>query len=354
MEEFPSFEPQNKIPNLEKEIERIATQTHKHITYLKINDETDWYPFVDEICKSCDVICSPQYCVEDSKDILYKWTQTDNYIQIVINDVPKDQIEIDEKHISCSKISGDWLWPIHDINVEEIGSITQIEFNTEDSTKWPLLIKGGQADGLSCFYISMIATQGKKNEVSSYYLQKGAMANHHSCTMAYALLVFEGATQEESVHWFARGVLNHADLTCGFCLCTSLIEGRGVEQNPRLAEYMLNRLCVEGFPDAFTRLGILYLQGAIGVKKMPKKAQQLLTIAAYQFMDEQAREILEKTPWDQLITDEAKKEEEEKKKAEEEEKHKDDPGASDYIIAGGVLAGLVGAGVWAFNKFGRK
>ncbi|EAY10046.1 hypothetical protein TVAG_329330 [Trichomonas vaginalis G3] len=354
MEDFPTFEPQNKIQNLQKEIESIAAKTHSYITYRKIDEEKDWYPYVEDICRKMEYVCGPKFCLEDAKDITYKWTQTDNYFQIVMTDVPKESITIDEHHISSPKLSGDWLWPVKDITVDVVGSITQIEFNTTENVQWPLLIKGGNPDGLSCFYLALVANQSQKQDIALYYMQRGTMANNHNCAMAYALSLLEDASQEECVHWFARAVLNHADNTCGYLLSAALLDGRGIEPAPQLAEYILCRLCVEGFADAFTRLGILYLRGALGVKKAPKQAQQLLALAAYQYHDETAEKIYEATPWDQLISDQEKQAEEEKKKIEEEEKHKDDPGVSDYLIAGGVVAGLIGAGIWAFNKFSKK
>ena len=121
--------------------------------------------------------------------------------------------------------------------------MTQIEMELATNEHWPILIKGGMPDGLSAFYISTLASSIQYIDAVCYYLQKGAIYMNHSATTAYALSLLESEQTTAAAHFFARGALHFGDHICGFMLACLLIEGKAIEPNPPVAEYILCRLC---------------------------------------------------------------------------------------------------------------
>ena len=176
---------------------------------------------------------------------------------------------------------------------------------------------------------------------------------NHSATLAYGLTLLDD-DHTAAAHFMARGAMHFGDHTCAFVLASMLIDGDGIDQNPPLAEYILCRLCKEGFKDAYYRLGLLYLNGGLGVKKMPKRAKKIFEISAFGLGEQIAAEKLEQTDWDRLIQETEEKDKKEEKEKIELEKHKNDPTNTDFLVAASFIAGAALFCYAAYKRFFKR
>ena len=364
-EDLTLLEPQTQIENLTHCLERILMTTQSAWKVIKF-DEDNWYSKLEEHKQEFNsIVIDERVLTDDKNDIKYTWKQTDDYIQISLPNVDESAVQFEKERNFISVygtdpqyqfpvLAGVFYGKVESLQTTSLGGITQIELQLESSEHWPLLIKGGQPDGLSAFYIASLASTIQYFDAVLFYLQKGAIYMNHSATLTYALTLLEGGQKEAAAHFFARGALHFGDHTCGFMLSCLLIDGDAIEPNPPVAEYILCRLCKEGFNDAYMRLGNLYLKGNLGVKKMPKRAKKLLEIAAYGFNDADALEEYQSIDWDSIIKESEEKDKAEKEQQIEFEKHKDEPIGADFLVAAGVIAGVAALGFTIYKKFFKR
>lgn len=156
--EFPNFQPQNKILNMEGEFLNVLTKTHKSIEFSKYTMEK-WLKYFDAEIKG-KTIEVPLY-VPDRGDSTtrYTWTISDNIVNLTF-ECSEEDLVVDENGIKCPQISGLWWDQVSNLQHEFLGDICQVEFTVE--YKWPYLIKGAtnkeDLDMLSAYYLSYLRT----------------------------------------------------------------------------------------------------------------------------------------------------------------------------------------------------
>ena len=365
-DDYTLFEPQTKLENLSYCLERILMTTQSKWQPIKY-DENKWFETIENHKKDIadGLVINERYLTADNNEKKYTWKQTDDFIQIVLPNVNEEDVTINLESNSISAYGANKEYPfpvlsgvfwdkVKSFSTIQLGEITQIELTLESTDAWPILIKGMNPDGLSCFYIATLANCFNDKDAVLFYLQKGALYQNHSSTLAYALTLLDADNKPAAVNFFARGALTFGDHTCAFCLSSLLISGDGIGPNPPVAEYMLCRLCKEGFSDAYYRLALLYLKGDLGVEKMPKRAKKIMEIAAFGMNDEQALKTYQETDWDSIIQEKEDKDKKEEQEKNEYEKHKDDPTHADYLVAAGFIVGAAILGYGIYKRFFKR
>jgi len=328
----------------------MAGMTHKYID-LKPFDETEWSSFIEKNKKNVKIHCSEEYLVDGDKDASFKWIQDTITITISITlEIPENEIQCDENGIKSSKLNGEWWDKINNLEIVSVGELTQITFETE--YEWPTLIKGGKPDGYSAFYLAIIALELKNSPFCECWLKYASIQGNHSAQVSYVLNLFDQERYEEAIHWLSRCILMFSDDMCGYLLANLLLEGKGYTQNAPIAEFILCRLSLQGFPSALTLLGKVYLNGYPGVKKEPQRAKMLFQIASIKFEDEEARKILDTADFSESVQTDSEVQPKEEEVEKEEKKH--EPTIFDYAIAGGVIASIFVLGYFSYKRFYRR
>lgn len=343
--------PQTKFENLSAIYLKIAGQYHKYAT-IKPLDETEWLEFINKNLEAIDTPLELDNLNDNDQEQKVKWFQEDNFMSITIQ-AQRDDITCTEERITSPVINGLWWGPIKNLDIMEIGDIVQITFDT--TFKWPYLIKGGNPDGLSCYFIALIALQLKELELCNMWLKQASMLAQKSAMRSYAMVLVDAKQYNEAIHWLARGCALNQDVICEFTLASFLLEGIGIEQNAPLAEFIFCRLCLQGLPPAYTKLGRLYLNGAPGVAPMREKAHALLSIAGYQFGDDLAIKILETADFSDNKVEAKEESKEEKNNESEKETPKEESSTFlDWLIGGTVIAGASIGAYYLFNVVRRR
>jgi hypothetical protein len=329
------FEPQNKIPNLNSVIERLAVQTHSSVSLTPL-DETPWATFLaaheSEICYTYTF----DMLDEENQKQPFTWLQSGTLVVVTI-ELPLSDITVTDTTIRSSILSGSWWTSVSNIETSEIGSFTQLELTVD--SQWPYLIRGGRPDGLSCYFLAMIALGLKAPEMGEQWLRQGALLGNKLSLTSYAVHLFERHIWPQAFHFLCRAVLNFGDDMCGFLLAKLLIEN-DFHSDPPLAEYLLCRLCQNGFPRACYLLGALYLNGAPGVEPMPLKAKVLLQVASIRWEDQDAARLLSACDG-----------QEEAEPAGTTAPAQGGATAVDWAIACGIAAGVITLGYFAMRAF---
>ena len=367
LESIPDLTPQNKYENLMGTLNDIAEGLEANIKLEAFNEDS-WIEFVDKNLEKFDHSYGPDHLNENelhANDAT--WTQSDNQIMITLL-TQKDKIKVDETGIECDVIKGKWWGPVKDIEVTSIGEedneITQITFST--TFTWPVLIKYGNPDAISAYYIALVALELERRDFFMMYLSYSAKNGCASSIRAYSLMCLESGRMEEAVYWNIQAINKFGDLLCGHVLAGLLAKGKGVKKDARLAEYILCRLVNEGFADAWYSLGVMYYEGNDGVEKNEEKAKFLFLFSAYQLNDERAMEYVEKLGLSipqvtdneepQIITDPENINNENNTNNQENEnadETQEKTSVVDWAIAGSVVATVGAAGLYAANKILR-
>ena len=341
---IPDLTPQNRIQNLTAVLERLAGDTYKYAKIVKL-DETEWLPYIESHRGDVEQVYNSDALDAEDKTQPVTWLQDGDLVAITIQE-PVDSITVDHEKIKCSSLHGLWWGPVKDVSVTGVGDITQI--NLDVDCRWACLVRGGDPDAVSCYYLALVALELKEHRMCQMWLQHGAILGNHTCMKDYAMVLTDNRQWAEAIHWLVRCVMLFQDHRCGYSLASVLLNHENnFLQDPRLAEFMLCRLCLEGFPEAYFRLGQLYLNGAEGVEPEREKARFLLSVAAVKFQDEAAMRILQDADFSQEGSGAAKEEEEEKEE-------KESTSVVDVAIVGGILVGLAAAGFAALRRFRRR
>jgi TPR repeat protein len=287
------FAPQNPIDNLDQLITRLAVKTHSSITLKRI-DESAWSSFLSANESSLTGTYSPDRLDEANRSQPFNWSQSDKSITVTIQ-LPSSDITVDSTSISSSALQGTWWESPTNVEVIEKGDVTEL-FLTVNS-RWPCLIRGGNPDGLSCYFLAEIALELKQPALCAEWLRQGATLENKVATVSYAMLLFDMKEFNAAFHFLCRAVAAYNDGMCGVVLSRMLIDG-AVYADARIAEQLLYRLCANGVEEAFIPLAKLYLSGAEGVAQARENARELLKIAVSQWKDEQAQELLKENGMD--------------------------------------------------------
>lgn len=346
--------PQHRVENLSGELERIMASTHRHARIEPL-DESSWLPFVTSHRSSvANTYGNDMLLEDDQRSPPFTWLQEGDRVVVTLQ-LSQSDVSVTAEGIDSSALRGRWWGAVSDVEAFDVGGITQITLSTAAGEHWPYLVIGGSPDAASCYFLGLVALELKQFEFAEMWLARSSCLECHSALTSYVMTLYDQGRYAESCHWAARCVLRFHDQLCGFVLAKCLLEGRGVAQSPGIAEFMLCRLVLQGFPDAFCELGRLYLNGAEGVEPMVEKAKYLLTLAAFQYGDGAAKELLEVADFspskrEEESTEKEGKKEEEKKKKEDEEQ----PGVVDWVITSGIVAAAAVAGYALFRRFFRR
>ncbi|OHT02758.1 hypothetical protein TRFO_30003 [Tritrichomonas foetus] len=382
-----SLTPQNKFTNFTGILEKIAGETHRAIKIHRL-EEDEWFSFLESQKPHFSRSFGPDDLAEmEPNRYIVKWDQDENthHIRITIL-APRDEIECDDKKVYNSYLKGEWWGPISNLDIQDISEDenpkVQIDFDTTE--KWPLLIRGTRPDPFSCYYIALAALDQGQYSVFHEYLSHAALSDCYTAQRDLAMVLLDQEKYEESVHWLARCSLLHQDQICLYVLSKRLLDGKGIRQSAPLAEFILCRLAIQGFVDAFFTLGKLYLKGQDGVEPNRENARMLLEkyIFASQNEDDQDRvmalqllneefppeteENAESEKTAEKIAEQLNEDLNEKHTIEEKEKNEKEKGkmmtkkeggyesAIDWALAAGVVAAVSAAGLFAIRRIFRR
>lgn len=347
--------PQNKIENLTSEIERIMTYTHKYAKIERLNEVT-WLPFIQKEKSNVKNIYNNDMLIdEDKKNPPVTWIYENNKMFITLQ-APKDDVQVTEERIDSPVLRGKWWGKVSDLEVLDVADIVQISFTTDEKENWPYLIIGDNPDGTSCYFLGLISLELHDPKFAEMWLARSSCLECHSAITSYVMTLFEQERYEECCHWASRCIIKFGDQLCGYILAKNLIDGRGVFKNPQIGEFMLCRLVLQGMPDAFCELGKLYLNGNDGVEPMVEKAKYLLTLAAYQFNDDEAKRLLNDADFSPSRREEENEKNESENKNNEDKTDNNENSVSiiDWIITSGLVAATALTGYVLFRRFYKR
>ena len=345
--------PQNKFTNLTAILEKIMGQTYKSVNIHKLNEDP-WFKFLSEHKEEVTQV----HDIEDLNELdegreNVHWLQNSNFIQITLS-TNIDEIKADETKIESPVLRGQWWGTVKNMEITDLSGennpLVQIEFDVD--CKWPLLIKGGNPDTFSSFFIAKSALDCNQFDIFEEYMLNAAVNGCYTAQKTMAFVMMDQKRFESCVHWLSRCILLHNDVFCTYLLCKKLLEGEGIEENAPLAEFMLCRLCIQNFTDAFFALGKLYLYGKPGVRPMKEKARfclQKYVEDTFQEDDEDRQEAIK------LLESEDFTQTEEEIQSQKEGPTEEEGKASivDWALAGGVVAAAGAAGLMAIKRFFR-
>jgi hypothetical protein len=280
------FQPQNHIPDLEREIERLAAKSHSSIKLIQL-DESSWLTFLAAHESSLTQTFTPDSLDEPDQIPPFNWTQSESIVTITIH-LPASGITVDSTSISSSVLNGIWWTSPTNIEVTDNGDVTQVLLTV--TSRWPYLVRGGSPDGLSCYFLAEIALVLKDAEWCVAWLSRGATFGNRQATVSYATQLF-CMDDPQAFHFLCRSVAAFSDPMCTLMLARILLR-EGAYYNPTLAEQLLYRLCEQEVELAFVPLARLYLSGADGVSTSPPNATVLLKLAKSKWGNEEAEHLL--------------------------------------------------------------
>ena len=363
-----NFTPQNKYKNLTGILEKIAAETHNAINIHKL-DEGEWISF---LLANPDAPFTRTFGPEDlnetengKQDV--SWIQNSNVIEVTLI-APMDEINCTIERIESPVLKGDWFGPVFNLEVHDLSmngsNLVQVVFEVD--RKWPLLIKGGNPDAHSCFYISLAALDQSIFPVFEEFITHAALMGCYTATKMLSLVLIDQQRNEAAVHFLARCAMLYNDELCTFLLAKKILNGEGIEQNAGLAEFILCRLCIQKYTDALFVLGKLYLKGSDdqkAVKPMKKRAAFMLekfvndAITYRGQEDEDIKEAInllqneDFTPnegEDDLVND---NNEDEEQNPNDEQNRESKTSLIDWALAGSVVAAAGAAGAYALRHF---
>jgi len=335
-----NLEPQNKIPSLIKALETLCVRTHSSIKIISIDGEMWENCLIENREKIQELKINDACLLPLDKKASYKWNQQDGLVTVIIIN-PESEITADEDGIDSLNIKGKWWGKAKDVQISKFEGFIEISFYADE--EWPVVIKGGNTDPLSAYYLANIALSIGLSEFAEYWLQVSSMGNSHSGMFSYAMLLMDKEKHTEAIHWHSRCIMNFGDHQAGYCLAYLLHKGNSEIKDGPLAEYILCRLCTEKFPDAFTQLALLYINGFEGVRKDKEKAHSLLSIASLIYNDERATDLLSQINWEDISDQKP------------ENNQKESEFSLIDIILGGATIGMIGVlGFFAWKRFNKK
>lgn len=348
MEQLLNFNPQNQFQNLFSLYSGLRDESKKNVDFTEA-DEAEWLEYINEKLDSgIEPIGYDALFYRDSRQP-YKWMQEGNSVRIEYKH-PLEGIIVTNEKIESSDLNGLWWGKVEEVKTSQNGENTLIELTV--TYRWPILIKGGNPDALSAFFIGLVAYRLQITKFCEMWLKKAAIMEQKSAIHTYALMLIDQKKYQEASYWVIHSILTNSDDECGYEFANMLMNGLGIEKNARLAEYILCRLCSEHFPPALTLLGQLYLSGAEGVEPMTEKAKVLLTIAAFQNDDPMAAQLLNEA---NLLAQESSAplpvEDELGTIPEQNIDQKIELSTTDYLIAGAVIAGTALGALFLLGRF---
>ncbi|KAH0791528.1 hypothetical protein GPJ56_004515 [Histomonas meleagridis] len=345
--------PQNKIQNLTAELERIVASTYPYAKIEKL-DENEWSTMIESRKNEVKGVYGSDDLLEDDRKQSTTWIH-DNNVMVITLQTSKSEITCNEESIESPVLKGKWWGKVSNLEVTEIcDDVVQITFETDPEENWPCLIKGGDPDAVSCYYLAYISLELKELLFCDMWLAHASVLGNHSALLSYVTYLYDAEKYEACNHFAARCILKFGDQICGFILAKNLIEGKGVYQSGSIGEFMLCRLALQHFPDAYYELGRLYLNGCEGVQPMIEKAQFLLQMSAYRYGNQKAQEILKTADFSPSNKEEKAEIEKSKKVQNEQKENKSETSILDWVIAGGITIAAGIAGYTIFRRFFRK
>jgi TPR repeat protein len=280
--------PQTPIANLTSAIERLAAKARKSVDTTP-PDESAWARVLDAAPPLSTAYTLDQLDAAHQKQPV-TWFQSGAMISVTL-EAPLSAISVDQSSVSSAVLRGAWWGPVASVDATAVGDFTQLVLVVE--SQWPYLVRGGDPDALSCYFLALVALDLKALPLAEAWLRQSALLGSDVGLRAYAIHLFETVDSvPQAIYFLCQAVLKFRDDHAGFLLAKVLLENAW-SADPVLAENLLCRLCSNGFPDALTLLGRLYLTGARGVAPSPAKSQMLLQIAVIQTEDEEAARLLQ-------------------------------------------------------------
>lgn len=365
-----NFTPQNKIKNLTGVFEKIAAETHNSINIHKL-DESEWISFLTE---NPDAPFTRTFGSDDLNDNEegkqdVSWIQNSNVIEITLITPMKD-INCTTERIDSPVMKGEWYGPIFNLEVHDLSmnenNLVQIVFEVD--RKWPLLIKGGNPDAHSCFYISLAALDQSVFTVFEEFITHAVIMGCYTATKMLSLVMIDQQRYDAAVHLLTRCAMLYNDEFCMYQLAKRLLSGEGIEKDEGLAEFILCRLCIQKYTDAFFTLGKLYLKGSEDqktVKPMKKRSAFMLEkfvndaisyrgpedVDVKEAINYLQNEDFTPIPGEDDFINENNNNDEEEENLNDGQNNESKTSLIDWALAGSVVAAAGAAGAYAIRRF---
>jgi hypothetical protein len=235
--------PQNKFENLTSAVERLTALTHKFSGIEKL-DETAWTAYLCEHDADVKGTFANDLLDEEERNKSVQWFCSKNFISMTLQ-LPLSEIELTTTGINSSLLRGTWWGGVSKVETFEVGGLTQ--FNLDVDGDWPYLIRGGNPDGTSCYFLACIAQSLNEPEFVRMWLLLGAIRESRSAMTSYATLLYDANQVAAGCHWLSRCVLRFGDDQCAFLLAMLLLNP-SVKYDTGLAEALLCSCCRNGSP----------------------------------------------------------------------------------------------------------
>lgn len=280
--------PQNNFDDLGEIYRKIIDRNHKYIKLSKI-DEIEWLSYINRNIQSYEGSITINDLNESDRNHPVQWINKQNKITITLKE-NKNRISISKERIDSPVLKGIWWGEVKDYTVDEKDELVKIALIT--TFNWPFLIKGGDPDPLSAYFLAIISLRLGNKVFYNKWLEYSSNLGQKSAIRSYSMILVNKKRYLEAVYWLAKSAYLNQDHICEYVLSILLLSGQGIEKNAPLAEFLLCRLC-KIMPKALTKLGKLYYSGNTGVKIDKEQAYQLLRIAAEEYKDAAAQAILD-------------------------------------------------------------
>jgi TPR repeat protein len=327
--------PETPIANVTEAIERLAAKARKLVDSTP-PDEASWAQLLEQGETSLSTVYTADRLDPNHRKQPVSWFQSDMMVSIAL-EIPLSAITVDRSSIASPILKGAWWGPVASIETVDIGECTQLVLTVE--SEWPYLIRGGDPDGFSCYFLALIALDLRVLKMAEAWLRQSALLGSDVGLRGYTIHLFETVGNvPQGIYFLCQSVLKFHEDASGFFLARVLLDNPW-SVDAVLAENLLCRLCANGYPNAFVLLGQLYLRGAKGVPRMPAKAQLLLQVAAIQSEDEVAARLLQTADFTPPPATE--------------EPAPNSVSALDWALACAIAAGGAALAYYAFRRFRR-
>ena len=289
--------PQKPIDNPLAQIGNLPIIFIQKKLFLKENEkeiDQKYFDLLEKLLKTVDPkekTYSQSLLPDDSAYDGYKWNQDGS--KIVVQYSPHEQISesdiiIDNESIKSPFLSGNFFDKIENPVIEFSKENVIISFNV--SKPFPILIKSGDMDKYSLFFLAAFAIKMGESEISEKLMIKSAFKHNVMAMTSLAVNYLEKEKKDKTVFWF----FEFAQATNEPFPYLSIAE-KLMEMNPELYAHLVENILIvisDKLPTAYTNLAMLHLDSIPHFNSSKELAVEYLMYACNNFNNNNALRIL--------------------------------------------------------------
>lgn len=261
---------------IQHELTLVVANSEKYIESKPITD-AEWERILGNMEIDPNYTLSQRVSITPPEKWPYKWIQSEDEINVFVYNADISSIQIDENGISSPTLSGRWWAPITQPTM--IANSGTVMITLFSKVHFPVLIRGGEnIDPYSQFLLGMLSIHHGDSDVYLNLLYMSALRGEQNSQHYLGKHLIPLQNYNESVHWLSRAALEHQDKHATISLASLLLSHETELTNVLVAEKLYLWLCEYDVPEAFLRLGKIYLEG---IPEIPQNVQRGLELLEY-------------------------------------------------------------------------